>query len=135
MAVSTAIRMLVRERSGMRCEYCRMKEAWEPYFIYHVEHIIALQYKGDDSPDNLALACNHCNLIKGPNLSSIDPDTNEVTRLFHPRVQDWADHFHLTGGRIAGLTPVGRTTVFLLEMNALHRIELRQENFAGWCAA
>lgn len=132
MAISAPIRVLVRERAGERCEYCLMREAWEPYFTYHVEHIIALQHKGDDSPENLALACHHCNLIKGPNLTSVDPNTNEVTRLFHPRTQQWGDHFHHLAGAIVGLTPIGRTTVFLLEMNALQRIELRQENMDDW---
>ncbi len=132
MAVAPAIRAFVRERADDRCEYCRMREVWEPYFSYHVEHIIALQHRGNDSPDNLAFACNHCNLIKGPNLTSIDPDTDEVTLLFHPRTQIWTDHFNLVDGRIIGLTPAGRTTVFLLEMNTFHRVELRQENLAEW---
>ena len=30
--------------------------------------------------DNLALACIDCNLHKGPNLTGIDPETNQVTR-------------------------------------------------------
>jgi hypothetical protein len=30
---------------------------------------------GSDDPDNLALACHHCNLHKGPNLAGVDPRT------------------------------------------------------------
>jgi len=39
-------------------------------------------------------------------------------RLFHPRSDDWAEHFELDGARIAGNTPVGRATVQVLSMNA-----------------
>lgn len=132
MAVSAVDRKLVRERAAGRCEYCRMSEAWEPFFPYHVEHIRALQHGGDDSLENLALACHHCNLIKGPNLASIDPDTGALTPLFHPRQDLWSEHFTLRQGHLAGLTDVGRTTVFLLHMNAPHRMELRGENLVSW---
>lgn len=109
-----------------------MAEEWEPFFSYHVEHITALQHGGPDAVTNLAYACNHCNLIKGPNLTSIDPDTGKVTLLFHPRTDKWDDHFRRVGERILGLTDVGRTTVLLLQMNAPHRAELRLENSDVW---
>jgi len=128
MGVSAAARRWVREVSLGRCEYCRMAEAWEPYFHYHVEHIIARQHGGNDDRSNLAFSCNHCNLLKGPNISSIDPDTGKMTALFHPRSQEWKDHFVREGGLIIGRTGIGRTTVFLLQMNAPHRVELRIEN-------
>ena len=128
MAISAADRRLVRERAKGRCEYCRMAEAWEPFFTYHVEHIQARQHGGPDGSDNLAFACNHCNLLKGPNLASIDPDGGEVTLLFNPRTQAWKEHFRIEAGKVLGLTATGRTTVFLLQMNAPHRIELRLEN-------
>ncbi len=132
MPVLIVSRRLVKERSGMRCEYCRMAEAWEPFFPFHVEHIRARQHKGADTPDNLAYACNHCNLFKGPNLTSIDPDTGLLTPLFNPRLQLWSEHFVNQQGRVFGLTPVGRTTVFLMQMNVPHRVELRLENAAKW---
>jgi hypothetical protein len=109
-----------------------MAERWEPFFSYHVEHITAVQHGGSDAVANLAFACNHCNLIKGPNLSSIDPDTGKVTVLFHPRRDEWDRHFCRVGGQIRGLSDVGRTTVFLLQMNAPHRAELRMENLNEW---
>jgi 5-methylcytosine-specific restriction endonuclease McrA len=65
VALSAADRRLVRARAAGRCEYCCMAEAWEPFFPYHVEHIMALQHGGDDTTENLAFACHHCNLIKG----------------------------------------------------------------------
>ncbi len=132
MAVSASVRRLVKERAALLCEYCHMREAWEPFFIDHVEHITARQHGGADEPDNLAFACHHCNLLKGPNLASLDPDTGTLTLLFHPRSQNWNDHFAIAGGLIVGRTPAGRTTVFLLQMNAPHRVELRIENADAW---
>lgn len=41
MSVSAADKRVVCERAGGHCEYCRMPEAREPFFAYHVEHIIA----------------------------------------------------------------------------------------------
>jgi len=74
----------------------------------------------------LALACDRCNAYKGPNLTSIDPETNAVVPLFSPREDIWGDHFVARGGRIYGLTPKGRATVRLLNMNASRRVELRE---------
>jgi len=128
MPVSAQDRERVRLEAQNCCEYCRMEEGWEPYFRYHVEHIIARKHGGGDGVDNLALACHHCNLIKGPNLTSIDPDTGRVTDLFHPRRQIWGDHFRQSGYQIEGISSIGRTTVFLLRMNAEHRVNLRSAN-------
>jgi len=75
----------------------------------------------------LALACDRSNAYKGPNLTSIDPDTRTVAALFNPRGEDWSDHFVVRGGRVLGLTPKGRATVRLLNMNAPRRVELREE--------
>jgi hypothetical protein len=84
MAVSVRDRERVRAHAKGRCEYCRMANDWEPFFPYHVEHIVPRQHRGSDELPNLALSCHHCNLVKGPNLTSIDPDTGIVTELFHP---------------------------------------------------
>jgi len=105
-----------------------MANDWEPFFPYHIEHIIARQHGGSDERDNLAFSCHHCNFIKGPNLTSIDPDTGDVVELINPRKQNWKEHFRYDSGRIVGLTDTGRTTVFLLQMNAPHRVELRSVN-------
>jgi hypothetical protein len=99
---------------------------------YHVEHIVATQHGGSDAAGNLAFACNHCNLIKGPNLTSVDPDTGKVTALFNPRTASWDKHFRRKGDSIRGRTSIGRATVFLLKMNAPHRAELRGENADAW---
>lgn len=121
------VRRKIIGRAGHRCEYCRLHETHQPLVAFHVEHIVARQHGGDDSPGNLALACQRCNLRKGTNLTGRDPETNQVTRLFHPRQDRWDEHFELRGGEIVGLSAVGRTTAALLRMNSPDRIELRLE--------
>jgi 5-methylcytosine-specific restriction endonuclease McrA len=120
-----ALRKLVMDRAGHRCEYCRLHQDHQPLVPLHIEHVTARQHGGDDSPENLALACHRCNLHKGPNLTGLDPETGEVTRLFHPRRDQWVEHFELRRAHIVGLTPIGRTTAVLFQMNTPDRIELR----------
>lgn len=118
----------VRRRACDRCEYCLIPQAATLYFTFHIEHVIAKQHLAQpDDPAGLALACNRCNAYKGPNLTSIDPRTGDIVRLFNPRLDRWEDHFFLNGGRVVGLTPSGRATVRLLNMNAVNRVELREE--------
>ena len=102
-----------------------MREVWDDSQTYHVEHIRARQHAGSDDVGNLALACHHCNLRKGPNLTSVDPDRCDVVKLFNPRTEAWVEHFKIGDGIIIRLTPTGRATVFLLEMNEWHRVEVR----------
>lgn len=118
------IRALARRRAHERCEYCRVPQS-AIEAVFHVEHVIAQQHGADDDPSNLALSCDRCNLIKGPNLSGIDPDTGDIVRLFHPRQDEWFDHFRLVGELIFGKTPTGRATVALLRLNDPARIKLR----------
>ena len=78
--IDTAVRNLIRQRAGERCEYCRLPEHAVD-IPFHVEHIIAKQHGGEDDPSNLCLACDRCNLYKGPNLSSVDPETPSAALL------------------------------------------------------
>lgn len=122
-----ATKQLVRQRAHSRCEYCGIHQRYYPDFTFHIEHIVARQHQGTEDLTNLALACHLCNNKKGPNLSGIDPDTGEMTRLFNPRADIWDEHFHLEdSGVIVGLTPVGRTTVYVLDMNSGIRRQIRR---------
>lgn len=47
--------------------------------------------------------------------------------LFNPRTQRWEEHFELEGVWIVGRTPIGRTTVRVLAMNADEQREVRGE--------
>jgi hypothetical protein len=128
--MDAATREFVRGRAGDQCEYCRIPQEATPLIPFHVEHIFATQHRVDDSLDNLCLACDRCNAYKGPNLSSIDHETGEIVPLFHPRRDVWTDHFRFDGMRILGLTPTGRATVRLLQMNSLRRVQLREDLLA-----
>jgi hypothetical protein len=90
-----------------------------------VEHIVARKHGGADDPTNLALACDRCNLHKGSDLTAIDSESLELVLLYNPRQQVWTEHFVLEGLEIVGLTPVGRATVRLLQLNAPRRVRLR----------
>ncbi|MEA3211798.1 MAG: hypothetical protein QOE70_4855 [Chthoniobacter sp.] len=123
--MDAATRGLVRERAGNQCEFCGLPQEAEAFFTFHIEHIIAQQHGGGDTPENLALACYHCNLHKGTNLTGIDAQSGELVRLYHPREQPWTEHFRRNGDVIEGRTAVGRVTVSLLKMNAADRRRLR----------
>ncbi len=122
-----AVRELVRTRASNACEYCRIPQEATPVIPFHVEHIVSRQHGGTDDPATLALACDRCNAYKGPNLTSIDPDSGVMVALFNPRQDVWTDHFVLRHGHIVGLTSTGRATAPLLNMNAARRVELRLE--------
>ena len=47
--------------------------------------------------------------LKDPNLTAIDPDTEEVVPLFNPRLNLWDEHFTWNGAKIA-LTSRTRST-------------------------
>ncbi|HYJ85121.1 MAG TPA: HNH endonuclease [Pyrinomonadaceae bacterium] len=115
----------VRERAGNACEYCHLHQDNSPLAVLHIEHIIPKIHGGDDDLDNLALACIDCNLHKGPNLTGIDPKTGDLTELFHPRHHDWEDHFAWDGIYLVSNTPIGRTTIRVLNMNSEEQLALR----------
>ncbi len=121
------IRQIIRDRANDRCEYCHLPQFAASFFTFHIEHIVARQHGGGDELTNLALACPDCNAFKGPNLSSIDPESNEMVPLFNPRQHKWDEHFRLNGARVIGQTPIGRATLRLLDMNEESRIDMRQE--------
>ncbi len=93
---------------------------------FQIEHVVARQHGGRDSASNLALACQQCNLHKGPNLTGIDPDTGKIVRLFHPRRHKWQRHFRWDGPTLLGRTAVGRTTIITLGINLRPRLALRE---------
>ena len=124
--MDTSVRRLVRDRARRRCEYCGLAEV-HVYIPHHVDHIRPKQHGGDDSPANLALACQGCNLKKGANLAGIDPESGVMVALFNPREQRWAEHFVFQESLIVGLTPVGRATVHVLDMNAKERVKIRED--------
>lgn len=123
--VPVALRRLVRQRAAERCEYCLVPERFT-LAAHWVDHVVAEKHGGRTEEGNLALSCALCNQHKGTDLASIDPETGQITPLFHPRRDRWADHFRLSGARFEALTATGRVTVRLLQLNHADRIEERE---------
>lgn len=115
----------VLSRARGLCEYCHSQQIFQPE-RFQVDHIIARQHRGETTTENLALCCLECNLRKGPNLTSIDPQSGQVALLFHPRRDVWNEHFVWKGPILIGLTPAARTTIALLEINRSPRVLVRQ---------
>jgi 5-methylcytosine-specific restriction endonuclease McrA len=115
----------VRQRTNGRCEYCRKPDLVSTYG-YHVDHIIPMAHGGHSELTNLAWACFECNVSKGRDVASYDPETQLLTPLFNPRSDIWEEHFAFQGARILGISAVGRVTVRLLSLNAPDQVETRQ---------
>lgn len=128
MSVDAATRRFVATRANHRCEYCGLQQDHSPLAALQVEHVIPKKHGGNDDPENLALACIDCNLHKGSNLAGLDPATGELTELFHPRRHTWGEHFEWRGVLISGKTPIGRTTIAVLELNSEEQLQLRLES-------
>jgi 5-methylcytosine-specific restriction endonuclease McrA len=82
--ISRETRDAVEQRARGACEYCRLPQA-ASVLPHQVDRIIGRQHLGSDDLENLCLCCIRCNLKKGPNIASIDPDTGRIVALFHPR--------------------------------------------------
>lgn len=107
-----------------------------PLVSHEVDHVIAERHKGKTELGNLAYACFRCNRLKGSDLSSIDPHTGAITRLYNPRTDHWSEHFQLLAdATIVAQTEIGRTTVDFLDMNdpewlGLRAISMRQGRYS-----
>lgn len=128
------LRQQLLEADDHRCAYCQTTQFNSGYPMV-VDHIIP---KSEDAPtefENLCFACHRCNEFKGVTTEVEDPLAGEIVPLFHPRQQQWHDHFtwDSAGIRIEGLTAVGRVTVMTLKMNNEVIVNARQNWVsAGW---
>lgn len=123
--ISAALRRSVHERARGRCEDCFFPHD-DGFAPHEIDHIYAEKYGGTSDLDNLCLAYRVCNRHKGTDLASLAPETNLITPLFHPRHDRWSAHFSLDSVVIVPLTPVGRVTVRLLQLNRADRLSERQ---------
>ncbi|MBN3943602.1 MAG: HNH endonuclease signature motif containing protein [Nostoc sp.] len=117
----------IAQRANHRCEYCQAPEVVFN-FPFEVEHIIPISRQGANNKANLALACRSCNLCKGTRINGTLPDSNTEVWLFHPRENQWSEHFQVDveSGKIRGMTPVGEVTVEYLAMNSPAQVAARQ---------
>ncbi|MEM7234686.1 MAG: HNH endonuclease signature motif containing protein, partial [Planctomycetota bacterium] len=93
---------------------------------HEIDHIRSQKHGGESTLENLCLACSVCNAYKGPNVAGYDPETDELVRLFHPRLDSWGVHFQWVGAELVGRTPEARATIFVLAINSPERIEHRR---------
>ncbi len=107
-------------------EYCLYPQAFA-FLAFEVEHIIAEKHGGATAVDSLALACPYCNRFKGSDPGSFDPETGHLVPFYHLRRQQWEHHFRLEGAWIVPLTPEGRVTIAILQLNNHDRVLERQQ--------
>lgn len=124
--VTSSVRRAIRAQADGICEYCHATEQWQ-YVSFTIDHIIPPRSGGTHAPDNLSLACFHCNRQKGERVAAVDPDSGVEAHLFNPRQQSWPEHFIWSPDKlmIVGLTPVGRATVETLRLNRERIISIR----------
>ncbi|MEO6725072.1 MAG: HNH endonuclease signature motif containing protein [Blastocatellia bacterium] len=120
------LRRLVTRRAEGRCEYCRLAQAGQEA-KFHIDHITPVVEGGQTTADNLALACVSCSLRKGARMAAVDPQSGIEERLFHPRLDVWAEHFRWEGVHVVGLSATGRATIALLAMNRPVILAIREE--------
>ena len=122
--IPKAVRREVADRAQNHCEYCLLDQR-DALYKHEVDHIIPEKHRGQTVLDNLCLACLECNRYKGSNFGSFAPETGQVALLFNPRRQIWREHFRLNAARIIPLSPEGRVTVFILNVNDELRVQER----------
>lgn len=124
--IPARLRRAVIRRARVRCEYCRLAQLGQAA-TFHIDHIVPRAAGGRTMLENLALACVTCSLRKGMRQRAIDPQTGEEVPLFHPRQQDWPEHFRWEGVSVVGVTAAGRATVEALGMNRDVMLRIRTE--------
>jgi hypothetical protein len=116
MAVPELLRQTVIQRADGRCEYCLLSQ-FAQEATFHIDHIVPRSAGGPTTLENLALACVTCSLRKGARQRAIDPATGLEAPLFHPRRDNWREHFRWDGVALVGLSPIARATIEALKMN------------------
>lgn len=124
-SVPTNIERFVRERPDGRCDYCGMHQSIQGG-TFHCEHILPRVLGCQTVAENMALACPSCNLHKSRRVAVRDAETGSVIPHFNPRTDRWAEHFEWDEFTLAGISPTGRATIDLLQLNAPRRLQIRQ---------
>jgi hypothetical protein len=99
---------------------------------FSTDHIIPRHSSGETALDNLAFACQGCNNHKYTKIKALDPVSNSIVPLFHPRRQRWHEHFAWSDdfALVVGITPTGRATIQALHLNREELINLRRVLYA-----
>jgi len=123
--IGGALRRLVESRANGRCEYCLLRQE-DSYSPHHIDHIISRKHGGRSVYANLAYTCVRCNVAKGSDVGSINPQDGALTAFFNPRRERWASHFMLQGAVIEPLTAEGAATARVLRFNLDKRVAERR---------
>lgn len=125
--IPVKLKRQVRKKFGDRCAYCQSSEALMAV-TFEFEHVTPLSSGGKTAFENLCLARPTCNRRKASRQSGIDEATKERVDLFHPQNDVWRDHFRWneTATEMVALTPTGKITIDLLQMNR-HQIIFARE--------
>ncbi|PSN12350.1 HNH endonuclease [filamentous cyanobacterium CCT1] len=126
-SVPQALRQQVTTLAKNCCEYCQTQQRLTGMPLV-LDHIQPQSLGGSSDLSNLAASCYRCNQFKGAKTEAVDPLTQQVVSLFHPRQQSWAEHFTWAdeGIQISGLTSSGRATVEALRLNNPYIVESRK---------
>ncbi|MGV3724575.1 MAG: HNH endonuclease [Actinomycetota bacterium] len=115
------------QRAGSLCEYCRtpLQYSQDPFAA---EHIQPRRDGGRTESENLALSCHGWNGHKLCATHAPDPTTGVPIRLFHPRKDQWRQHFAWSEDSIhvIALTSIGRATIARLQLNRSGLLGLRR---------
>ncbi len=125
--IPAELHRLITSKAGNCCEYCHLSQE-DASFTFHIEHVIAEKHDGKTTADNLCLSCPECNTFKGSNIASLDDFGGmlAISLLYNPHTQRWDDYFRFNGNFIEPLTPEGRVTVKILQMNCPEAIAERE---------
>ncbi len=125
--INEELRRIVIARAEQLCEYCLVHHD-DMLYPPQVDHAISEKHGGPTQEDNLAYACQYCNVNKGSDVGSFVPGTRRLVRFFNPRWDRWSKHFALgnDGFTIEMLTDIGRATARILQFNHPRRLYERQ---------
>lgn len=102
--ISAELRERIRQQAGNRCGYCLSLQQYV-WGTLEIEHVIPKAAGGSSNEENLWMACRPCNSHKADRTQGVDPVTGKTVALYHPRRQEWFEHFNLStlNGRMMAL--------------------------------
>ncbi|MCH8961882.1 MAG: HNH endonuclease [Bacteroidetes bacterium] len=124
--IPTQLRQLVVARANHRCEYCGLSQQGQAA-TFHIDHVVPLAAGGPTTADNLALACVSCSLYKAARQRAVDPESGQPVPMYHPRQNEWHEHFYWVDTHIRGKTATGRAMLEALRMNRSVMLAIRAE--------
>ena len=123
--IPTKVKNEIAFRANYKCEYCLLPEKIS-FYSFHIDHIRSLKHGGSSEIDNLAHCCPDCNHFKGTDIAGFSK-SDELTRFFNLRIEQWHEHFEIVDGMILGKTEIGNVTEQVFKFNDIDRLIFRIE--------